>query len=172
MKHFMFAIPAVALLAVAASAQTDTTTTGTAADASTAATGEMFGTNWPLSVGTTFFAGADSATLRGTEEIASGWASLSQEDRDMIVADCVTFTSAHGDAAVGGTAETSTGTTAETGMADTATTGTADTATTGMADTATGSDATATTEAESSTAVAAGYDMTEMKAICDTVSKL
>ena len=164
MKHFMFAIPAVALLAVAALAQTDTTTTGTGTDASTAATGEMFGTNWPLTVGTTFFAGSDSATLRGTEEITSGWASLSQEDRDMITADCVTFTSAHGDAAVGATAGTSTGTTAETGMADTATTGTADTST--------GSDAMATTGAESATTVAVGYDMTEMKAICDMVTKL
>jgi hypothetical protein len=167
MKHFMFAIPAVALLAVAASAQTDTsTTTGAASDASTAATGEMFGTSWPLSVGTTFFAGSDSATLRGTEEITSGWASLSQEDRDMVMADCKTFTSAHGDAVAGGAEETTTGTTAETGMSDTATTGTAGT------DTATGADATATTGAESSTTVAAGYDMTEMKAICDTVSKL
>jgi hypothetical protein len=166
MKHFMFSIPAVALLAVAASAQTDTTTTGTAADASTAASGEMFGTNWPLSVGTTFFAGSDSAALRGTEEITSGWASLSQEDRDMVIADCKTFTSAHGDAAAGGTAETTTGTTAETGKADTATTGTA-----GM-DTAAGADATVTTGAESATTVAVGYDMTEMKAICDTVSKL
>lgn len=166
MKNLMFAIPALALLSVAASAQTDTTTTGTTADASTAATGEMFGTSWPLSVGTTFYAGSDNATLRGTEEITSGWASLSQEDRDMIIADCTAFMSAHGDAAASGTAETSTGTTAETGTADKTTTGTAGT------DTATGADATAAIGAESSTTVAAGYDMTEMKAICDTVSKL
>jgi hypothetical protein len=35
-----------------------------------------------------------------------------------------------------------------------------------------GADTTAMTGTESSTTVAAGYEMSEMKAICDTVSKL
>ena len=128
MKNALLAVPALALLAVGAYAQTDTTTgvttgtdtgttldttTGAATDAATgAATGmdssSEFGTNWPLSVGTTFFTDAETGTLRTTEEITSGWQSLSQEDRDMIKADCVTFMAAHGDASTGASTDAST----------------------------------------------------------------
>lgn len=175
MKHAFLALPAVALFATGAFAQTDTTAdAATGADAG-AATGmeasTSFGTNWPLSVGTTFFADADSSTLRSTEEITSGWQSLSQEDRDMIKADCVTFMAEHGDASTGAStdAATSTGTDAATGTAtDTATTGAASDTTAGAA---TGTDAgTASTDGTIATAV--GYDITEMKAICEAVAPL
>lgn len=187
MKHFMFALPAVAMVAGAALAQTDTTTgtgteTGATTGMSTDATGGMYGTNWPLSVGTTFFTDADSATLRATDEVTAGWQSLSQEDRDMIKADCTTFMAAHGDAAMEGSASTD----AASGTAtDTSTTGDAATTATGTdaATTATGTDAATTgtsgtdtaattTDAGAATTAAAGYDMAEMKAICEAVETL
>ncbi|RYE85293.1 MAG: hypothetical protein EOP19_09700, partial [Hyphomicrobiales bacterium] len=123
-------------------------TTGAATEATGTATGDAggmsasgeFGTNWPLSVGTTFFTDADSATLRTTEEVTSGWQSLSPEDQTMIRADCATFTTAHSgtgmDASSGASTDASTGTASTDMSTDTATT---DTATT---DTATGDAAT------------------------------
>jgi hypothetical protein len=147
MKHVMIALPAAIFLAGATLAQTDTTT-GTAATTPApeagAATG-MFGTNWPLSVGTTFFSGPHSAALRSTEEITSGWQSLSPDDQTMIRADCEAFTAAHG-----GTSTEATGT-------DTATSPT------------TGGDAAATGTAP---VEPAGYDLAEMQAICGAVAKL
>ncbi len=199
MKHLFLAVPAVALFAAGAFAQTDTTTgatTGTDAGATvdatvdtttgattgTSADGSVtFGTNWPLSVGTTFFMDADSGTLRTSDEIGSGWQSLSQEDRDMIKADCLTFMAAHGDAAPTTGADASTGTSTDTtagastdagAATDTATTGTATDTTADAAtstDTATG---TGTASTEGTIATAVGYDMTEMKAICEAVQGL
>jgi hypothetical protein len=104
----------------------------------------MFGTSWPLSVGTTFFTGADSATLRSADELAKGWQSLSPEDQTMIRTDCEAFLAAHADEA----APTEGGATAEAGATAPAT-GT------------TGSSATAT--------VPAGYKLAEMQAICGAV---
>lgn len=174
MKHALLAVPAVALFAVGALAQTDTTTgatvgteTTTEVDASTS-----FGTNWPLSIGTTFFSDAENSTLRTSAEISAGWQSMSQEDRDMIKADCVAFMAEHGDAAAGAStdAATSTGTDASTdttagASTDTATTGTATDTTAGAStDTASG-----TTSTEGTISTAVGYDLTEMKAICEAV---
>lgn len=174
MKLVIFALPAVTFLAATAFAQTDTTTgsdTSTGTAATTGANAEMFGTNWPLSVGTTFFTDADTPTLRSTEEITSGWQSLSQEDRDMIVADCKTFMAAHGDAAADASASTT-----ETAGSDGATTATEGTAATDTATTAettgTASTGTADTGAEAATTAAAGYDLAEMKTICDATAGL
>lgn len=146
MRHTIFTMTAVTMIATAAFAQT-TTTTGTDA------AGGTFGTTWPLSIGTTFLTDADTATLRSTEEITAGWQSLSQEDRDMVLAECRTFMEAHGDAAATGSTSTSTdtatGTSTDAGAATTATTGT-----------------------DAQTTENAGYDMAEMKAICEAADKL
>ena len=93
---------------------------------------------------TTFFTGADSATLRSADELAKGWQSLSPEDQTMIRTDCEAFLAAHADEA----APTEGGATAEAGATAPAT-GT------------TGSSATAT--------VPAGYKLAEMQAICGAV---
>lgn len=189
MKPAFLAVPAVALFATGVFAQTDTTTgvatgidtgvtvdTTIGADTSTTAgmdaSAESFGTNWPLSVGTTFFSGADTGTLRTTEEISSGWQSLSQEDRDMIMADCVTFMAVHGDASTG--AATSAGTDAATGTSTDTTAGAstdAGTATTGTATDTTAGASTGTASTEGTIATAVGYDLVEMKAICEAVEK-
>ena len=160
MKHAILALPALLLFAGASVAQTDTATaTGTAADATVGAeaNASTFGTNWPLSVGTTFFADAESSSLRASEDISTGWASLPQTDRDLIIADCKTFMDAHGaDGSAEAGAAAATDTTAST---------TADTAA------ATG-EATATAATEGTISTAVGYDMAEMKAICEAVGKL
>lgn len=165
MKHLILAVPATLILATAGIAQTTTT-----ADT---ATGE-FGTNWPLSVGTTFLTDDTSATLRPTEELTQGWQSLSPEDQAMIRADCDIFRAAHGDAAATGDASTSstTGTESGTASTDTTTGSGTDTATrTGTAETgAASTDTTATVDA--ATTAPTGYDMAEMKAICEAVGKL
>lgn len=145
MKQVMFAVPVAVLCAAAALAQTDTTT----APATTGTAGEMFGTSWPLSVETTFFTDATGTTLRSTEELTSGWQSLSAEDQTMIRTDCEAFIAAHGDGAAadaGGTAAS------------------------GSTATDTGSGAAADTDAAAT--VPAGYDMAKMKMICEAVGKL
>lgn len=159
MKHVMLAVPATLLFAAAAFAQTDTTTGTDATTATTAAgtSGEKFGTNWPLSVGTTFFTDADSTALRPTEEVTKGWQSLSPEDQTMIKTDCEAFMAVHG------------------GAGDTATTGTAtDPATDGTASTDMSATGTASSDAgtDAATSAPAGYDMAEMKAICGAVGAL
>lgn len=111
-----------------------------------------FGTNWPLSVGTTFFTEGESSTLRDTGEISNGWQSLSQEDRDMIVADCELFMVAHG-----GGADTA---------ASTTTTGTA-----AVESPATG-DATTSAGTDAATIAPTGYSMSQMLAICGAVNGL
>ena len=147
MKQVIFAVPVAVLCAAAAFAQTETTT----APATTGAAGEMFGMNWPLSVETTFFTDATGTSLRSTEELTSGWQSLSPEDQAMIRTDCEAFTAAHGDGAA-----TDAGGTAASGSAATGTT-------------ATGTEATADTGAAAK--VPAGYDMAKMKMICEAVGK-
>jgi hypothetical protein len=180
----MLAVPATLILATAGFAQTTTT--------------EEFGTKWPLSVGTTFLTDDTNATLRPTEELTKGWQSLSPEDQTMIRSDCDVFMAAHGDAAASGDASTTAGSTDTTGTASTdTTTGSAstDTATgtdtgtdTGTAtgtDTTTGTDtaqtgtastdttATGTTATgDAATTAPVGYDMAEMKAICEAVGGL
>ena len=147
MKQVMFAVPVAVLCAGAALAQTETTTQGDASGTATAgATGEMFGTSWPLSVGTTFFTGADSATLRSADELAKGWQSLSPEDQTMIRTDCEAFLAAHADEA----APTEGGATAEAGATAPAT-------------------GTAGSESGTAATVPAGYNLAEMQAICGAV---
>jgi hypothetical protein len=171
MRHLILALPAVALFAAAASAQTDTTagsTPGTDGTTDVGATGGMYGTNWPLSVGTTFLTDADSATLRATEEITSGWQSLSQEDRDMVLADCTTFMAAHGDAS----AESSTATATDSSTGTSADAGASTDAGATAAGTSESGAATTGTSTGSEAAAAAGYDLAEMRAICQAVDKL
>jgi hypothetical protein len=122
----------------------------TTGDATGPATGN-FGTNWPLSVGSTFFTEGNSTTLRDQSELTSGWQSLSQEDRDMILADCEVFMTENGGAS--GTA-----TTTATGTA------TVESPATGDATVATGTDA--------ATTAPVGYSMAQMRAICETASGL
>lgn len=163
MKHAILAMPAVALFSVGAFAQAESgvdVATTTDATAGAEASGESFGTNWPLSIGTTFFSGADSSTLRTTEDVTTGWQSLSQADRDMVKADCVTFMDAHGNDAASTSTDASTG--AETDIS-------AETA--AEADAATAPE-TGTAGAEGTISTAVGYDRAEMKAICEAVEKL
>lgn len=155
MKRVILALPATLLLAAGATAQSDATATESATPDAVAA-GE-FGTNWPLSVGTTFFTDADSATLRSTEELAKGWQSLSLEDRTMIKVDCQAFLAGHSDA----------GTDASAGaMATDSSTTAADT---GSPTGAAASDGAMT---DAATTVPTGYDLAEMKAICEAVGSL
>jgi hypothetical protein len=182
MKKLMFALPAMALIATAAVAQTDTTGNSTGTDSTSAATdstsattgmnatGQTYGTNWPLSVGTTFFSDETSSSLRGREDLDSGWQSLSQEDRDMIVADCDTFMAIHRGDATDGSGTTSTDGTAgtSTGASTSTSTGTETTATESVA---TG-DATATTGVDAATSAPTGYDMAQMFMICEAVEGL
>jgi hypothetical protein len=152
MKRAMLALPAAVLIAATATAQTGAQTETTTEATTETMAGERFGTNWSLSVGTTFFTDGDSATLRSTEDITTGWQSLSQEDRDMILADCKIFLAAHGDTAAEGSG--------------------AATTTDGSAGTAAGPDTSAAVGADAATTAAAGYDMAEMKAICEKVDEL
>ena len=186
MKHLLLAVPATLILTTVGIAQTTTS--------------EEFGTKWPLSVGTTFLTDDTNATLRPKEELTQGWMSLSPEDQAMIRADCGVFMAAHGDAAASGDASTTTtdttgtaGTDTTTGAAstdtttgtdtatgtdtttgtDTAQTGTASTDSTATDTTATGTTATDTTATgDAATTAPVGYDMAEMKAICEAVGGL
>ncbi len=159
MKQVILALPLTLVLAAAAIAQSDTTTTGGTAEAvagaATGATSDAtasaeFGTNWPLSVGTTFFTDADSAMLRTADELSKGWKSLSPEDQAMIRADCQAFLAAHA-ADADASAATSTDTTAGRGTASTDTT------------------ATGTASTDAATSAPVGYDLAEMRAICEAV---
>lgn len=203
MKHFIYALP-LALFATAAAAQTDTTTTTTGTDTMTGAgaTGEMFGTSWPLSVGTTFLTDDESGMVRPQEELSSGWQSLSQTDRDLVKADCKMFMEEHGgDSADAGAATTGSAdaSTTTSGGADTSASGNASTTTTGSADTSTSGDASTTATGDASTTttgsadtsgsadagatatgdasggsavVPAGYTQAEMLSICKAVEGL
>jgi hypothetical protein len=182
MKLLMLAVPATLFMTAAGLAQTDTTTTGTSVE--TSGSGE-FGTNWPLTVGTTFLIDDSSAKVRPIEELSQGWQSLTPEDQTMIRTDCQAFLAAHGNATGSDSSAATTGTAGTEGSTDsmgtadsttgsastdTTTTGTADTSSTetGASDTAT--DTTATGDAATTAPV--GYDMAEMKAICDAVGAL
>jgi hypothetical protein len=172
MNRFMLTLPAVALFASAAVAQTDTsggttgTDAGTGAAAAVGAGGGKYGTNWPLSVGTTFFTDGESSTLRSAEELSTGWQSLSQEDRDLVLADCEKFRTDHGvDGAGAASTEGTAGATSDTGTA------TAEGAGTGEATTATGTDAATTTAETRATTTSAGYDMAQMMAICEAAQQ-
>ncbi len=142
---FVFALPALALAFVTATAVAQTSTgTGASTGVDATGAGQAFGTNWSLSVGTTFFTDGENRTLRSREEIASGWQSLSKEDRDMIAADCLVFQGAHG------------------GAADMSAPETPDI----------GNNATATTATDAETSAPTGYDMVAMQIICDAVDTL
>jgi hypothetical protein len=199
MKNAMYALPVVAFCAAAAVAQTDTTTGTDTTGTGTDMTGERFGMTWPLSIGSTFLTGDDNATLRTPEELSSGWESLSEADRAIVEADCQAFLAVHGDAATTGDADM-TGDAASTATgdaaADSAATGAADTtAETGDAATSSGDASSSTPEASAATgtdgsmtgsgdaststggttagaAELTGYDMAQMKLICDAVEGL
>lgn len=156
MKQFILAVPAVALLSFGALAQTESGTATEGAD-----TGATFGTNWSLSVGTTFIDSANPGELRSAEDISTGWQSLTQEDRDLVLADCKAFMEAHGtEASTDGAAADASAT--ATGEASAA------------ASDATSGDAAADTTAQENTEVATnvGYDMAQMKAICEAAQGL
>lgn len=146
MKYSLLAGPFAALLATAAFAQTDTTQ-GMGADT------DRFGAGWPSSAADTFR--DESRALRGKEEISTRWQSLPQSERDMIEADCRMFREEHGDTA------------ADAGAVD----GTEVEGTTQTLGT-TGADSGSTTGAgEADAAVMAGYDMNEMREICEAIGE-
>lgn len=173
MKRALLSLPLLAAAASIAVAQTDATDTPAAADE----TG-MFGTNWPLSVGTTFFADEGTTSLRADGELKSGWTSLSQEDRDMITSDCALFMATHGDMAAGDAADG--GATGASGAGDAAASGAAgdgsaeagsDAAGAGDAGAASTGGTGTMTGAENGAVATTGYDLAQMKAICGAVQK-
>lgn len=161
MKLFMLAVPAVAALSFGALAQTESGTMAT--DGSDA--GATFGTGWSSSVGTTFIDNANPGELRSAEDISTGWQSLTQEDRDLVLADCKAFMEAHGTETSADAATAGAGTTAT----DDASAAASDTAATSSGDVATDT----TTQADAGAATTnAGYDMVQMKAICEAAQGL
>jgi hypothetical protein len=173
MKYSLLVGPVAALLAAAAFAQTESTTQGMGTDT------DRFGQTWPSSASDAFF--DESRTMRGEEEISTRWQSLPQSDRDMIEADCRMFLEEHGDTAAGGTMP-GTGATGDAGtdsaagtdaVDDTTVEGAMSTAgTTGASDATTGTTGTATTGSGGTDAtVMAGYDMNEMREICEAIDE-
>ena len=145
MKRYLLTLPVAALMCGAAFAETGAT--------STAGT---YGSTWSKSVGSMFYSDSDMKTMRTPEGISSGWATLSQEDRDAVMADCARY-------------RTDSGTTAAT-KTDTAKTGTdAATGTDSMAgtETTTGTEGAAADDATANTSMSASAD--NMKMMCAMV---
>jgi hypothetical protein len=167
MRYTLLVGPVAALVAAAAFAQTESTTQGMGTSA------DRFGQEWPSSAADAFF--DESRTLRGEEDISSRWQSLPQSDRDVIEADCRLFMEEHGDTAASATTPgAGTESAAGTGTVDETTVeGTTQTAgtTTGSAATGatTGTDTTGTAGADAT--VMAGFDMNEMREICETIGE-
>lgn len=160
MKHLMLAVPVAALFAVPALAETATTDGSIDAEGATGEVGATYGTNWPLSIGSTFFTDAELTTMRSADEISQGWQLLSQEDRDTVLAECERFMTESGASGTGDAAATdATGT--ETGAA------TAEGSTAGSGDMSTGAATGDGAVADETTVV--GYDMNAMMTICPTV---
>jgi predicted Fe-S protein YdhL (DUF1289 family) len=175
MKKFIIAAPLALLLGSVAIAQTSNDTSTGPATGDGGMDSSSYGNNWSQSIGSTFFSDPERTTMRTSEEITSGWQSLSQEDRDLVIAECERYTTES--AAIGadgsnlntsGTDDTSSGESATTeGATDSASAeGGADTGdTTGPA---TGD----SVVAGDSVSTAVGYDMNAMGSICPTVQGL
>jgi hypothetical protein len=149
MKNLVYALSASVAWSAVAMAQTDTPATS----------GDRFGTSWPLSIGTTFFTGEGNATLQTGDELRNGWQSLSQADRDMIEADCQAFNEEHGLSDAEGAGDASVTITNDGVAADT------ESSVEGSAEVADG-----TETAPDSSVDEPGYDLVEMRAICDAVA--
>lgn len=144
MKSYLLALPVAALMCGAAFAQTSDT-----------ATGSTYGTTWSETTGSMFYSDPEMTTMRTPEEISTGWSTMSQEDRDSVLAECARYRTDSGTTAAAGTG------TADAGAA----------ATTGTAETTTGADATTTTESTTTGDATAsmGVSAENMKMLCDTV---
>lgn len=89
MKNFIIAAPLAVLLGSVAFAQD----AATGSDSSNGVSGSgVYGESWSQSIGTTFYTDADRTTLRSGEELTQGWSTLSQEDRDVVLAECERYT--------------------------------------------------------------------------------
>lgn len=88
MKRFLMAVSAATLMsgaAFAAGTNTDSGTGGAEMEATT------YGSNFSQSVGSTFYSDPEMTTMRSADELSTGWTSLSQEDRDMVIAECTRY---------------------------------------------------------------------------------
>lgn len=152
---------ALAAQLAAAGAYAQTTAPTTEGSAGVGSTPGAYGSDWSTTLGPALF-GEDGMTLRADSEIATQWATLSEEDKAMIRRDCTMHMQKSG------------GTTGMTEGTGTATTGTAttgtDTGTTGST-TGTASESTATgtttgTAADSSTGTT-GEGSNDMMTVTD-----
>jgi hypothetical protein len=156
MKSYLLTLPVAALMCGAAFAETATTATGT--------TGDTYGSTWSRSTGAMFYSDPEMTTMRTPDEISSSWSTLSQEDRDAVMAECTRYRTD-----TGTTAATDTGTTTETETGTGAATGTE---TTTGTETATGTDTTTATEGtatDGTMAAPMNVSAENMKMICDMV---
>lgn len=150
MKPFIIAAPLALVLASGVIAQT--TATEDPADAT------VYGTDWSLSVGATFFSDADNKTLRSPEEIAQGWQSLSEDDRNKVIAECERFSAATN---AGGNTDTLPATEQPTATELAAT-----------SETVSSGDVVSGTEVADTTTEIAAYGLNEMMVICPAIIDL
>lgn len=142
MKSHLLSLPVAALMCGAASAQTPTTSGG------------MYGSTWSQSAGSIFYSDPEMKLMRSPEEVSNRWATLSQEDKDAVMEECVRCRADSGTTAATGTGTAETGTDMATGtMAETGT------------DTTTGTDGAAAGDATATM----GVSTENMKTICDMV---
>jgi predicted Fe-S protein YdhL (DUF1289 family) len=167
MKRYLLAVPVAVLMSGVAFAQTTETTAETAGSGTTS----NYGTNWSQSIGSTFYSDPEMTTMRTPEEISTGWTSMTQEDRDAVLAECSRFrtdTGADASTDTSAAAGTETATGAETAATDTTTATAAGTDTTTAAGTDT-TTATADTATTGTTMASVGVSADSMKMLCDTV---
>lgn len=150
---FLTLTMAAQLAAGVAMAQTSDATTTTTGAASASGT---FGSDWSTSLGSAMF-GEDGNTVRSDSEIATQWATLSEEDRNMIRRDCMVFM--QGNDTASSTTDATAGTT---GSATAGTDGSVTTGTDTTAGGATGTDTTAgsTTGTDTTATGTTGTDTT------------
>ncbi len=137
MTRYLLTLPVAALMCGAAFAQTP------AADGT-------YGSTWSRSTGAMFYSDPEMTTMRTPDEVSTSWSTLSQEDRDAVMAECVRY-------------RTESGTTAATA------TGTAKTETTAAPEGAAAEGAAAGDAAASDPAATMSVSAENMKSICDMV---
>ena len=148
MTRYLLSLPIAAMMCGAGFAETTTTATDNPATSDS-----MYGTTWSKSTGAMFYSDPEMKMMRTPEEIGASWTTLSQADRDAVLAECVRYRTDSGTTAAMGTdAESTTGTGGDT------------------AEAATGAETTATTEGTTTDGTAPaqmGVSAESMKQICD-----
>lgn len=86
MKRFLLAVSAATLMSGAVYAGATNTDSGAAG-----ANMEAYGGAFSKSISSTFYSDPEMTTMRSADEVKTGWSALSQEDRDMVVAECTRY---------------------------------------------------------------------------------